>query len=64
MPSIAYEFDQQPPIQGGVKGINGTPEGVLKAPPGYEVINKVTGKRYVKGSNADLATGWQLITSV
>lgn len=63
MPSIAYEFDQQPPIQGGVKAVGGTPEGVLKAPPGYRVINRITGKMYLKESDASLSTGWKIVTT-
>lgn len=62
MPSAASEFDQLPPIQSELRGIQGSPEGVIKAPPGYEIVDTVTGNHYYKKSSADLNTGWKLVT--
>lgn len=63
MPSKAYEFDALPPFQSEIKGIDGTPEGVLRAPPGYTVVNRATGKHYIKETAATLNTGWKIVTT-
>lgn len=47
----------RPPLQTEIKQITGSPEGVIYAPPGWE-LNDTAGNKYIKQSAADLNTGW------
>lgn len=45
-------------VQSEIRRINGSPEGVLYADYGYEVVNGLTGDKWIKKSAATAKTGW------
>src|SRR5262245_7623164 len=51
-----------PPVQVEIPWHNGTPEGVLAAPPGHLVVDFIPGNLYIKQSAANLKTGWKLLS--
>lgn len=61
MASIAEEFDG-PPFQTEIKRISATPEGVIYAPAGWQVVT-VAGQLYIKTTDETLNTGWEVVTS-
>lgn len=63
MATAVQDYATLPPIQSDIKGFDGSPEGLLKAPPGIVVADKNTGKLYVKESAVTLATGWKIVTT-
>lgn len=62
MPTKAQEFDQLPALP--IKGLMGSPEGVIKAPTGRIVVDLLTGIPYSKQSLPEVATGWVALTSI
>lgn len=49
----------QEPKQTELKWIKGNPEGLFYAPPGYLLIDQVSGDWYRKTTDQTLNTGWQ-----
>jgi hypothetical protein len=50
----------QPPVQSIPEWIIGSPEGVIDGPPGYFVIDRITGLWYRKTTPIGTKTGWSV----
>jgi len=55
-------FYELPPIQVEIRMAPASPEGNMEAPPGILVVIP-DGNLYVKKSEAQLTTGWKLVTT-